>query len=63
VLAIAGLGVLTAALVEAGRLGWASPVARAGCVVSAGGLRAGLIVAGCAFLAGAVLVSAWPARG
>ena len=28
-----------------------------------GGLRDGLIVAGCAFLAGAVLVSARPARG
>jgi hypothetical protein len=28
-----------------------------------GGLRDGLIVAGCAFLAGAALVSAWPARG
>lgn len=43
VLAVAGLGVLTAALVEAGRLGWASPVVLAGFVVSA--------AAGAAFIA------------
>jgi MFS transporter, DHA2 family, methylenomycin A resistance protein len=35
VLAAAGLGVLTAALVEAGRLGWTSPVVLAGFAVSA----------------------------
>ena len=35
VLAVAALGALTAALVEAGRLGWTSPVVLAGCVVSA----------------------------
>ena len=34
-LAVAGLGVLTAALVAAGRLGWTSPVVLAGCGVSA----------------------------
>jgi DHA2 family methylenomycin A resistance protein-like MFS transporter len=35
VLAVAGLGVLTAALVGAGRRGWASPVVLAGFVLSA----------------------------
>jgi MFS transporter, DHA2 family, methylenomycin A resistance protein len=35
VLAVAGLGTLTAALVAAGRLGWASPVVLVGCCVSA----------------------------
>ena len=35
VLAVAGLGTLTAALVAAGRLGWASPVVLGGCCVSA----------------------------
>jgi len=35
VLAVAGLGVLTAGLVAAGRLGWASPVVLAGVVLSA----------------------------
>lgn len=35
VLAVAGLGTLTVALVAAGRLGWASPVVLGGCAVSA----------------------------
>jgi DHA2 family methylenomycin A resistance protein-like MFS transporter len=35
VLAVAALGTLTAALVEAGRLGWASPAVLGGCAVSA----------------------------
>jgi DHA2 family methylenomycin A resistance protein-like MFS transporter len=35
VLAVAGLGTLTAALVSAGRLGWAAPVVLGGCAVSA----------------------------
>jgi MFS transporter, DHA2 family, methylenomycin A resistance protein len=35
VLAVAALGALTAALVEAGRLGWAAPAVLAGCGVSA----------------------------
>jgi MFS transporter, DHA2 family, methylenomycin A resistance protein len=35
VLAVAGLGTLTAALVAAGRLGWTSPVVLIGCCVSA----------------------------
>ena len=57
-------GVINAARQAGGVLG----VAVLGSLVSVratfiGGLRDGLIVAGCAFLAGAVLVSAWPARG
>ena len=56
-------GVVNAARQAGGVLG----VAILGSLVSAratftGGLRAGLIVAGCAFLAGAALVGAGPAR-
>ena len=56
-------GVINAARQAGGVLG----VAVHGSLVSVratftGGLRDGLIVAGCAFLAGAALVSAWPGR-
>ena len=44
VLAVAGLGVLTAALVAAGRLGWAAPVVLAGFAVSAGAWAAFIAV-------------------
>lgn len=39
-LAIAGLGLLTGALVEAGRLGWASPLVLAGFALAAASLLA-----------------------